>query len=71
MTDTNIPDVTLASVDPALLSCWEEKVKQGVECSLLLKHSKGKIITILKTEVKALVPLKSPQAEKTKKEEEE
>jgi hypothetical protein len=51
MTVTNIPDVTLASVDPALLSCWEEKVKQGVECSLLLKHSKGKIFTILKTSV--------------------
>jgi hypothetical protein len=58
MTDTNIPDVTLASADPTLLSCWEEKVRQGVECSLLLKHSKGKIFTILKTSV-----LRSPEAE--------
>ena len=45
----NIPDVTLACADPALLLCWEEKVKLGIECSLLLKHSKGKIITTLKT----------------------
>jgi hypothetical protein len=73
MTDTNIPDVTLASVDPALLSCWEEKVKQGVECSLLLKHSKGNIITVLTTsmlrssEAKASLSSKSSQADKTKK----
>ena len=40
-------DVTLAPVDPALLLCWEEKVRQGMDCSLLLKHSKGKIITTL------------------------
>jgi hypothetical protein len=77
MTDTNIPDVTLwildPSVDPALLSCWEEKVKQGVECSLLLKHSKGKIITILKSivssspEAKASPFLKPSLTEKPKK----
>jgi hypothetical protein len=73
MTDTNIPDVTLASADPALLSCWEEKVKEGTECSLLLKHSKGEIITILTTsvsrssEARAPVTSKASQAEKTKK----
>ena len=36
-------DVTLACVDPALVSCWDRMVKQGNECSLLLKHSKGKV----------------------------
>ena len=41
-------DVTLVPVDTSILSCWEEKVKQGIECSLLLKHSKGKVITTLK-----------------------
>ena len=45
----DIPNVTLASADPALLLCWENMVRQGTECSLLLKHSKGKIITILKS----------------------
>ena len=44
-----IPDVTLASADPAILQCWEEKVRQGAKCSLLLKHSNGKIETILKS----------------------
>ena len=43
-----IPDVTLASADPAILQCWE-KVRQGAKCSLLLKHSNGKIETILKS----------------------
>ena len=41
--------VTLASADPQLLLCWEEKVRLGAECSLSLKHSKGKIVTILKS----------------------
>ena len=44
--DYNI-DVTLACVDPALVSCWDRMVKQGKECSLLLKHSKGKVIATL------------------------
>ena len=63
-------DVTL--VDPALLSCWEEKVKQGVECSLLLEHSKGKVTTILKCTTpekpKARAPnlVSTSQAEKKK-----
>ena len=61
-------DVTL--VDPALLSCWEEKVKQGVECSLLLEYTKGKVTTILKCTMakkpnaRAPKPLSSSQAEK-------
>ena len=42
-------DVTLAPVEPALLLFWKEKVRQGMDCSLLLKHSKGKIITALTT----------------------
>ena len=66
-----LPDVNL--VDPALLSCWEEKVKQGVECSLLLEHSKGKVTTILKCttakepNARAPIPVSTSQAEKKKK----
>ena len=48
MAAPDIPDVTLASVNPAILLCWEEQVRQGMECSLFLKHRKGKFITILK-----------------------
>ena len=40
-------DVTLACVDPVLVSCWDRLVKQGKECSLLLKHSNGKVIATL------------------------
>ena len=50
----DFPDVPLAPVDASLLSCWEEKVRQGVDCSLLLKHRKGKVITILKCSAVAL-----------------
>ena len=39
--------VTLAHVDPSLLSCWEEMVKRGEECSLLLKHRSGRITATL------------------------
>ena len=35
--------VTLANVDPSIVSCWDKMVKQGGECLLLLKHSKGKV----------------------------
>ena len=42
---------TLVLVDPSILSCWEEKVKQGLDCSLMLKHSKGMVNTILKCNV--------------------
>ena len=41
-------DVTLASADPDLLLCWERKVKQGKECSLLLEYRSGKVTTTLK-----------------------
>ena len=51
MAAANSLDVTLVPVDTSILSCWEEKVKQGIECSLLLKHSKGKVITTLKCSV--------------------
>ena len=44
-----IPDVTLACADPAILQCWEEMVRQGAECSLLLKHSNVRSETILKS----------------------
>ena len=40
-------EVTLVLVDPSLLSSWEEMVKRGEECSLLLLHSKGKITATL------------------------
>ena len=51
MAAANSMDVTLVPVDTSILSCWEEKVKQGIECSLLLQHSKGKVITTLKCSV--------------------
>ena len=51
-------DVTLACVDPLLLSCWEGMVKQGEDCSLLLKHSKGKMIATLQS-VKPTTPSSS------------
>ena len=47
MPDQDSIDVTLAHVDPSLLSCWQEMVKRGVECSLLLKHRSGKMIATL------------------------
>ena len=69
-----IPDVTLASADPAILQCWEEKVRQGAKCSLLLKHSNGKIETILKStsmsakpKVQSYAPPASSPVEKKKR----
>ena len=47
MSAQELSDVTLALVDTNVLSCWESKVKLGLECSLLLKHSKGKVTTTL------------------------
>ena len=41
--------MTLAPVDPALLSCWEEMVKRGEECTLMLKHSKGQVTATLQS----------------------
>ena len=52
------PDVTLAHVDPVILSCWEGLVKQGQDCSLLLKHSKGKVTATLQS-VKPIPPSSS------------
>ena len=45
MADRKFSDVTLTYADPDLLLCWKQKVKQGAE----LKHSRGKIETILKS----------------------
>ena len=65
--------VTLALVDPSLLSSWEGMVKRGVECSLLLKHSKGKIIATLQSTTPSPCPTLShatslpSSAEKSKK----
>ena len=64
--------VTLANVDPSIVSCWDKMVKQGDECSLLLKHSKGKVVATLQctTPVKTStsLPSSSPSAlEKAKK----
>ena len=41
-------DVTLASADAAILLCWEEKVKQKKDCSLLLQSRGGRVITTIK-----------------------
>ena len=47
MSEPDISDVTLAYVDPDILSCWEGKVRQGLECTLTIKHKQGKITTVL------------------------
>lgn len=63
MSDKNFSDITLAYADPNLLLCWDEKVEQGSECTILLKHSKGKVKTILRTRsVKILHPKVLPSA---------
>ena len=49
MADKVFPDVTLANADLALLQCWNDKVSKGIECSLTLKHSKGRVTTILQS----------------------
>ena len=70
-------DVTLAPVDPALLLPWEEKVRQGMDCSLLLKHSIGKIFSTLTTsnvwwpDAKAPTTVLSQREKKTVKKEKE
>ena len=45
----DLSDVTLALVDANVLACWESKVKLGLECSLLLKHSEGKSLRLCST----------------------
>ena len=52
------PDITLAHVDPVILSCWERLVKQGQDCSILLKHSRGKVTATLQS-VKPISPSSS------------
>ena len=51
--------VTLALVDSSILSCWEEMVKQGKECSLMLKYSKGNVTVKLQSTSK-VSPLPKP-----------
>ena len=48
MAGANFPGDNLVFVDPSILSCWGEKVKEGFDCILMLKHSKGKVTTVLK-----------------------
>ena len=75
MAAPNFPDVTLVYADPALLLCWEEQVKQGKDCSLLLEYKNGFITTTLKVnkckspeaKVSKLVPTSKSQAKKKKK----
>ena len=62
MAAADFSDVPLALADASLLSCWEEKVKLGVDCSLVMKHIQGKIITILKC---SAVVVKNPEARKS------
>ena len=63
-------DVTLALADPDIFLCWEKKVKQGKECSLLLEHKNGKVTTtfkvckVLKSEARAPKTDLKSQAEK-------
>ena len=65
--------VTLAHVDPSIVSCWDKMVKQGEECSLLLKHSKGRVIATLQCTKPVKPPSTSPSssssAKKNKKKE--
>ena len=71
MAAADFQDDALASVDPLILSCWEDKVKQGIDCSLTLTHSKGRVTTILKLvtpDARQSLPVASiPQAEVEKK----
>ena len=66
MADKVFPDVTLANADLALLQCWKEKVSEGFECSLTLKHSRGVVTTILTSRSSRIPePRKSKPAPKT------
>ena len=64
-------DVTLAHVDPSIVSCWDKMVKLDRECSLLLKHSKGKVIATLQcttpVKTKTSSNFSTPSAEEEKK----
>ena len=66
MSAQDFPGVTLAHVDPALLSCWEEMVKRGEECSLLVKHIKGQVIATLQCTSSSVTPSSSSAKRKKK-----
>ena len=59
--------VTLAHVNPSLLSCWEPMVKQGEECSLFLKHSDGRITATLQCTTSSASSTSTPPAGESKK----
>ena len=59
--------VTLAHVNPSLLSCWEAMVKQGEECSLFLKHSDGRITATLQCTTSSASSTSTPPAGEFKK----
>ena len=65
MADKVFPDVTLANADLALLQCWNDKVSKGVECSLTLKHSKGRVTTILISSSPRIMKPMNPTDEST------
>ena len=70
MSGQDSTDVTLANVDPSLLSCWQEMVKRGQECSLLLKHRSDKVIETLQYTTpltRSSSPSNSSSAKKRKK----
>ena len=47
MSEADISDVTHAFADPVILSCREVKVKQGHDCSIMIRHKHGRITTVL------------------------
>ena len=51
MSDKVFLDVNFVNADPdlAILQCWKEMVSKGFECSLMMKHSKGSVTTILES----------------------
>jgi len=59
--------VTLAHVNPSLLSCWEAMVKQGEECSLFLKHSDGRMTATLQCTTSSASSTSTPPAGELKK----
>ena len=65
MADKVFCDVALDHADLALLQCWKEKVSKGFECSVMLKHSKRRVTTILtSSSLKIPLPRKSKTARK-------
>ena len=56
-------DVTLALADPDMVLCWEQKVKQGRECSLLLEFKNGNVTTTLKVSKTRSFEAKTPRVD--------